>query len=200
MSAQKASGSVIVSGILAILGSFFAIFGILLGMAGVFISPPTKDFPSFFLPVALVAFVFMTAPNVNMGIVSGLMALFYGAPILVAVWWLILFNKQSIKAQFCGKRRSFPLAIGLHAFWMISGLVTFLMPNYRQNMQELFSEMPVPESSRSSLQLLHNPAFVFIMLVGVLILSLLFCNRKHFLEASASANFDLAASRGQRTP
>jgi hypothetical protein len=101
------------------------------------------------------------------------------------------------------KHWSFPLAVGLHAFGMISGLLTLLTRNNRQKMQEMFSEMLMAESSTSSLQLLQNPAFaVFTMLRGVPIVSLLSITANPFLRHRPVQNLpsDLTASRGQRTP
>jgi hypothetical protein len=319
MSVQKASASVIVSGVLAILGSLFFMLCLLLGLMGLYLTPPQRDVPAnfaslaavmlaFLFPVAIlgiltglglfrlknwarisaliwagllvffnsitvIVLLFMafpavpSAPNVNVGVVKVIGAVIYGVPILIGVWWLVLFNSTSIKMQFVGispalspdvpvqprcplpiaiiagfmlssvlamfavplmhlpisvimfgerlrgelggflyalsavlylaaaigllrlKRWSYLLSIGLHAFWMISGVVTFLRPNYAQNMQEILSQIHMPETSTASLQLLHNPVFaVFIMFPGVLILSLLFYYRKRFLAASSSAN------------
>ncbi|HEY4979470.1 MAG TPA: hypothetical protein VII25_09920 [Candidatus Acidoferrum sp.] len=207
-----------------------------------------------------------TAPNVNMAAVKAFVAAFYALPILIGIWWLILFNKAAIKAQFTGttpvastdtptrprcplpvaiiagfmlfsvlglfamplmhmpiamilfghrihgefgsflfasttvlylaaaigllrlQRWSYPLSLGLYAFWTLSGVTTFFSPNYPQLMKEIFSEMNLPESSTAGLQLVNSRGFALLTLIPTLIIvAILLYYRKRFWEASAAA-------------
>jgi hypothetical protein len=42
------------------------------------------------------------APAATMSAVRGFLAAFYALPLLIAIWWLILFNRAGVKAQFAG--------------------------------------------------------------------------------------------------
>jgi hypothetical protein len=205
-------------------------------------------------------------PPVNLHYVKAMVAVMYGIPILVGIWWLVLFNQKSVKAQFRGtalateqlvpgkprcplpvaifavfllfsvacmfampfvhmpvfvilfghrlrgelgafvfasmavlylaaaiglltlKRWSYPLIIGLSAFWLASSLVTFLSPSYAPNMQEMFAEMHMPQSSVASMQLFQNKTVaVFALIPGAFILGLLAYYRTRFLNACAAA-------------
>ncbi len=208
--------------------------------------------------IALASIMALTFPEntggspVNIHYMKAIVAAMYGIPILVGIWWLVLFNQKSVKAQFMGttvaieetttgkprcplpiaifagfllfsvacmfamplvhmpvfmilfghrlqgelgafvfasmavlylasaiglltlKRWSYPLIIGLSAFWLASGLVTLLGGNYVPMMQEMFTEMHMPESSVASMQLFQNKTFaVFALLPGAFILGLL---------------------------
>lgn len=205
-----------------------------------------------------------TSPPINTGTIKAMAVILYGIPILIGIWWLILFNKKPVKEQFLEsgspalardiaarprcplpvaiiagfmlfsvlvmfamplmhlpvstilfgqrihgelgnfiyassavlylataiglltlKRWSYPLAIILQAFWLCSGVVTFLRPNYAKNLQEVYAEMHMPESAATSMQFVNQRAFaLFIMIPGLLILGFLFYYRKRFLEAS----------------
>ncbi len=227
-------------------------------------------FTVFFCFIALVGVLlipFPVVPNaqgVNMHVVKGIMALIYVFPILIGVWWLILFNRPSTKSQFTGslapasvpspqlrrcplpvaiiagfmlfsvlgmfampllhmpvfmilfghrmrgefgnflfafttvlylasaigllrlKRWSYPLSLGLYGFWALSGLVTSFSPNYKQILQESFSEMHMPESSAVPLQFMSNPVFaLFSLIPTIIIVCVLLYYRKRFWAASA---------------
>jgi hypothetical protein len=221
---------------------------------------------SAFLLIAILVIPFPPVPDtpgVSVGTIKAVMAIFYGIPILIGVWWLILFNQLSTKAQFIGnsapkliqtsplprcplpvaiiagimlfsvlgmfampllrmpvfmilfghrmrgefgnflfasttvlylaaaigllrlKRWSYPLSLGLYGFWTLSGVVTFLSPNYKQILQETFSEMHVPESSAMSLQFISSPAFALFSLIPTLmIVGILLYYRTRFWAAS----------------
>ncbi len=321
MGSSKPPASVILSAILAILGSLFSMLCLGLGLMGLYLTPAGRDVPAvpqFARAAATIMFVIMfvvaivgvstgiglfklknwarisaliwagitvlfctlgvigilflpfpampTTQNVNVSAVKGLLVFSYGLPILVGVWWLVLFNQEKTKALFRGtsvlspsavpvtprcplpvaiiagfmlfsvvgmfmlplmhlpvsviffgqrlrgelgaflfatttvlylaaalgllklKRWSYPLAIGLQVFWMISGVVTFLRPNYMQNMQEIFSEMHLPEVSADVIQMINNRFFAFASLLpGLLLLGILLYYRKRFLQAVAAA-------------
>jgi hypothetical protein len=219
--------------------------------------------------VAILIFPFPTLPtaqSTNMTSVKALLVVFYGIPIVVGVWWLILFNQKNTRALFTDnsvviapavpltprcplpvaiiagfmlfsvvgmfmmplmhlpvtiiffgqrlrgelgaflfasttvlylaaaigllslKRWSYPLAIGLQIFWMISGTVTFLRPNYMQNMREIITEMHLPETSANVVLLVNNRFIAFASLVpGLVLLGILLRYRKRFLQAVAAA-------------
>ena len=70
-------------------GGFSVFFG-LFGVAIAFLMPlpPTPE-----------------VPNLPAGTMQGIrffMLCIYGLPVIVGVWWLILFNRKSVKAQFAG--------------------------------------------------------------------------------------------------
>jgi hypothetical protein len=206
------------------------------------------------------------SPPLNMHYVKAAVAVLYGIPVLVGIWWLLLFNQKSVKAQFTGtilaaeqpmpikprcplpialfagflllsvagmfamplmhmpvftiifghrlrgefgafvfasmavlylaaaiglltlKRWSYPLIIGLSTFWLLSSGVTFLSPGYVANMQEMFAEMHMPDSSVASAQLFQNKTFALLALLpGAFILGLLAYYRVRFLNACAAA-------------
>jgi hypothetical protein len=62
--------------------------------------------------IALASILIITFPTatagapVNMQYVKAMVALMYGAPILVGIWWLVIFNQSSVKTQFADIGRS----------------------------------------------------------------------------------------------
>jgi hypothetical protein len=158
MNTSRASASVIAAGVVAIIGSAFAILSCgftLLGMALISSTPTDHPLPAqvksitsiailIFLAVAvfgvtcgvgilrlknwarisamvwagiavffssfaflIIAFIpFPRPPGEHpfpQSAVRGLVALFYAIPIAIGIWWLILFNKRSIRSQFNGE-------------------------------------------------------------------------------------------------
>ncbi|HEV1994586.1 MAG TPA: hypothetical protein VGR03_09665 [Candidatus Acidoferrum sp.] len=114
----------IISGITA----FFAVTGLLVALNLTFPPPPGAG-PDF----RMFMHVFLS--------------IFYGAPALMAVWWLILFNRKNVKQQFVDpmpgeaspavQTRRAPLAIVILAWFLIvsSGLaLPFLLLEYRAPM------------------------------------------------------------------
>ena len=104
----------------------------------------------FFSSITLVAILvipFGSLPNaqgagVNVAGVKAVLAIFYGVPIVIGVWWLILFNQKNTKALFAGTtavsvlseptaptepRCPLPLAI-LAGFMLFSVIGMFLVP------------------------------------------------------------------------
>ena len=207
------------------------------------------------------------AQNVNIAGVKAVLGIIYGLPILIGVWWIILFNEKGTKALFARKllqteretpvtphcplpvaliaalmlfsvagmflmplmhmpvtiiffgqrlrgelgaflfaattvlylasaigllglkRWSYPLTIGLQVFWMVSGVVTFLRPNYARNVQEIFSEMHMPEAASGNIsELMHNRFFALASLIpGVIMLGILLYYRRRFLQSANAA-------------
>jgi hypothetical protein len=86
------------------------------------------------------------------------------------------------------KRWSYPLILGLSIFWLLSGFVSFLSPNFGANMQELLSEMNSPETSAAVSPFLQNRAFAILALLpSVGFLGFLIYYRKRFLHACETA-------------
>jgi uncharacterized membrane protein (DUF2068 family) len=199
MSAQKPSAAVIIAGILAILGSLFAMLCMGLGLMGLYLTPAIKTRPdtppippfaqsaatimfvvmffiavvgiftgiglfqlknwarmaaliwagitTFFSAIAIVAILLIPfgalpnaqGTNANMAGVKATLVIFYGLPILIGVWWLILFNQKGTKALFTGEYSHspaatpmepgcpLPLAI-LAGFMLFSVVSMFLVP------------------------------------------------------------------------
>jgi len=200
--------------------------------------------------------------------------LFYSIPVAVGIWWLILFNRPRVRAEFLGttsaeqapiigivpapspaaprcplpiaiiaaflalsflsaflmpllhmpvpvilfahrlhgsvatgtfvlttmlmlvaavglwklKLWSYPLIVGLQSFWLLSGLVTFLSPNFEQTMREVFEEMQMPNSDYASqLYLEHRPLALVGLLPAVALLAILLYYRPAFLKAAEAA-------------
>jgi hypothetical protein len=319
MSPTKASVSVLVSGILAILGSAFSIFGIAIGILGLSLAPQPETgpmVPAYVKSIALVSMLiflvmavfgvitgiglirlknwarisiiafsgitvffggsvlaFLLAmpfpvtpagPPINPSVVKSIMVLVYGLPVLISIWWLVLFNRESTKAQFAGmpseslsgipvgpscplpvqiiavfylfsllwvfvipflkmpipaiffghatygaggqalfgftfvllgigaigllklQKWSYPLVLGMQGFWLLSGAVTFFSPNYAGLMQDMLSQMHLPENtafpySGQQLQFFS----LFGLLFSLLPIGILISYRRRFLEAAA---------------
>jgi hypothetical protein len=63
------------------------------------------------IPIALLM-PFSQTPNVpdlpaeGVHLFRGILLIIYGMPLLIGIWWLILFNRKSVKAQFAGQEAS----------------------------------------------------------------------------------------------
>jgi hypothetical protein len=68
------------------LSVFFGAIGIPLGYLA--LSSPIPNAPAM--------------PAEGMQAVRGILLFIYGLPLLIGIWWLVLFNRQSVKAQFAG--------------------------------------------------------------------------------------------------
>jgi hypothetical protein len=83
---------------------------------------------------------------------------------------------------------SYPLIVCLQSFWLLSGLVTFLSPNFEQTMREVFEEMQMPNSDYASqLYLQHRPLALVGLLPAVALLAILLYYRPAFLKAAEAA-------------
>jgi hypothetical protein len=194
MSSSKPSASVIVAGVVAILGSALAIFISALGLIGTALissTPIRENLPAPAKSVAMVTLLFFMAVA-GFGIFTGvglfrlkswarisalvwagiiaffsalillflpfiplpetsagqsvpaahlkvLMYLAYGIPLVVGIWWLILFTRPGIRAQFSGEappnqlqapqRPRCPLPVAfVGGFFVFSFLFTFAFP------------------------------------------------------------------------
>lgn len=239
-------------------GGFFAFFGVI-GIPISLLIPfsPTPNGPNL--------------PTEGMQLFRGILLIVYAIPLVVGIWWLILFNRKSVKAQFNGatgstdpglpqKPRcplpvavlawfyvasvlnllflpllpvhvplltfgyvltggagrivliitslvffvsgigllklqpwSYSLTIGLQLFWLASGVVSALTPNYSavmdSYMKEVQASFHLPEDYSSPFNL--APHFGWIMVGGLVfagaILGLLVYYRPRFLEAASRA-------------
>jgi hypothetical protein len=239
-------------------GGFCAFFGVI-GIPIAFLMPfsQTPNAPD--LPAA------------SMQLFRGILLIIYGLPLLTGIWWLILFNRKSVKAQFAGqgvsddpglprkpacplpvavlawfyiasvlnllflpllpfhvplmvfgyvlpgsagkilliiaslvfgiagigllklKPWSYSLTIGLQFFWLASGIVSALTPNYGavmdSYMKEVQASFHLPETDASAFN--FGQHYGWIMVGGLVfagaILGLLVYYRPRFLEASSRA-------------
>jgi uncharacterized membrane protein (DUF2068 family) len=203
MTSPRASGSVVAAGVVAIIGSCFAILGAALGLFGMTMlpsSPSASQLPAGFQTMATVVLVVWLAVSV-FGIATGvgilrlknwaritalvwaaisaglcsvillfslvmplptpsgqhpipapavrmIVIVFYSIPVGVGTWWLILFNRPRVRAEFSGEalieqpaleggmnpavspaapRCPLPIAI-IAGFLFFSFLSAFLMP------------------------------------------------------------------------
>ena len=103
------------------LSVFFGVFGILIAYLILFSRNP--HVPA--LPVE------------GMQAVRWILLLIYGLPLLIGVWWLILFNRKSVKTQFAGapvsadpglqQKPSCPLPISVLAWFYITAILNLLV-------------------------------------------------------------------------
>ncbi len=91
-----------------------------------------------------IAYVTMFSPNPSapalptesLQAVRWILLLIYGLPLLIGVWWLILFNRKSVKAQFAGatgsadpglpQKPTCPLPIAVLAWLYITSILNLL--------------------------------------------------------------------------
>jgi len=85
------------------------------------------------------------------------------------------------------KRWSYPLLLGQYFFWMASGTVTLVSPNYERNIQEILSQMSLPESPVGQASFAQTRVFGILSLIpGVLLIWLLLYCHTRFVEACAA--------------
>ena len=83
---------------------------------------------------------------------------------------------------------SYPLIVGLQSFWLLSGLVTTLSPNFEPTMREVFEEMQMPNSDYASQLYLHHRSLALVgLLPAVALLAILLYYRPAFLKAAEAA-------------
>jgi len=104
-------------------GGFSVFFGVI-GIPIAFLTqfPPSPSSPAL--------------PAESMQAVRWILLVTYGIPLLIGVWWLILFNRKSVKAQFLGARGSTdpdlprkpacPLPIAVLAWLYITSILNLL--------------------------------------------------------------------------
>jgi hypothetical protein len=85
------------------------------------------------------------------------------------------------------KRWSYPLVLGQYFFWMASGTITLVSPNYDRNLHEIMSHMNLPEGSMGPAAFAQTRVFGILSLIpGVLLIWLLLYCHTRFLEACAA--------------
>lgn len=85
------------------------------------------------------------------------------------------------------KRWSYPLVLGQYFFWMVSGTITLISPSYDRNLQDMMSQLNLPEGTMSQASFAQTRAFGALALIpGVLIIwLLLYCHTR--FEAACAA-------------
>jgi hypothetical protein len=85
------------------------------------------------------------------------------------------------------KRWSYPLMLGQYFFWMASGTVSLVSPNYERNLQEILSQMSLPEGPAGQAAFAQTRVFGILSLIpGVLLIWLLLYYHTRFVEACAA--------------
>jgi hypothetical protein len=104
-------------------GGFSAFFGII-GIPIALLMPfsPTPNAPNL--------------PAENMQLFRAFLLIIYGVPLLVGIWWLILFNRKTVKAQFAGQgvsaelglpqKPACPLPITVLAWFYVASVLNLL--------------------------------------------------------------------------
>lgn len=228
---------------------------------------------TFFCGMALVFLEFVPLPEgpenspFTPNVLRIVVALAYGVPVAIGIWWLMLFNQRSVKEQFGGassgehtaaivpaprcplplailaglsifsvgssllvfplmhlpfnmilfgyrfhgipgavlfllssglfltgsigmlrlKRWSYPLMLGQYFFWMASGTISLLSPNFERNAQEVFSQMNLPEGPAAQAAFAQTRTFgILTLLPSVLLVWLLLYYHTRFMQACAA--------------
>ena len=96
------------------------------------------------------------------------------------------------------KRWSYPLMLGQYFFWMVSGTVALVSPSYDRNLQDMMSQLNLPEGTITQASFAQTRAFGALALIpGVLIIwLLLYCHTR--FEAACAAK--LAAANNAPLP
>lgn len=82
------------------------------------------------------------------------------------------------------KRWSYPLVLGQYFFWMASGTVTLVSPTYDRNLQEIMSQMSLPEGPLGQAAFAQTRVFGILSLIpGVLLIWLMLYYHTRFVEA-----------------
>ena len=85
------------------------------------------------------------------------------------------------------KRWSYPLMLGQYFFWMASGTISLVSPNYDRNLQEILSQMSLPEGPMGQAAFAQTRVFGTLSLIpGVLLIWLLLYCHTRFVEACAA--------------
>jgi uncharacterized protein YjeT (DUF2065 family) len=77
--------------------------------------------------------------------------------------------------------------LGQYFFWMVSGTVTLVSPSYDRNLQDMMSQLNLPEGTMTQASFAQTRAFGALALIpGVLIIWLLLYCHKRFEAAGAA--------------
>ena len=82
------------------------------------------------------------------------------------------------------KRWSYPLMLGQYFFWMASGTIALVRPNYDRNLQDILSQMNLPEGPMGQMAFAQTRVFGILSLIpGVLLIWLLLYCHTRFIQA-----------------
>jgi len=85
------------------------------------------------------------------------------------------------------RRWSYPLVLGQYFFWMASGTITLVSPSYDRNLQEIISQMNLPEGPLGQAAFAQTRMFGILSLIpGVLLIWLMLYFHTRFIEACAA--------------
>jgi hypothetical protein len=85
------------------------------------------------------------------------------------------------------KRWSYPLMLGQYFFWMASGTISLVSPSYDRNLQEIMSQMNLPEGPMGQAAFVQTRLFGVLSLIpGVLLIWLMLYCHTRFVEACAA--------------
>jgi hypothetical protein len=85
------------------------------------------------------------------------------------------------------KRWSYPLLLAQYFFWMASGTISLLSPNFERNVQAIFSQMNLPEGPAAQAAFVQTRTFgILTLLPSVLLVWLLLYFHTRFMEACAA--------------
>ena len=85
------------------------------------------------------------------------------------------------------KRWSYPLMLAQYFFWMASGIITLVRPNYDLNLHEMLAQMNLPEGQMGQAAIAQTRVFGVLSLIpGVLLIWLMLYFHTRFVEACAA--------------
>jgi hypothetical protein len=133
-----------------------------------------------------IAYVMLLSPNPNtptlpvegMQAIRGVLLVIYGLPFVIGVWWLILFNRKGVQAQFAGSafpadpsvppKPACPLPIAVLAWFYISSILNLLfLPFFPSNVPVFVFGLILPGTMGRAILILSFLAF-FAAGVGLL--------------------------------
>lgn len=124
--------------------------------------------------------------------------LFFGH-LFVGTAGMLIFLMMCVLVVIAGigllklKPWSYPLTIGIHLFWLTSGIISALSPNFDSMMTSIITEMNsamhVPPDLVLPFNFVQNMRWFMYLsfLIPIAIIALLFYYRERFLEAASSA-------------
>ena len=91
------------------------------------------------------------------------------------------------------KRWSYPLMLAQYFFWMASGTITLVRPNYDLNLHEMLAQMNLPEGQMGQAAIAQTRVFGVLSLIpGVLLIWLMLYFHTRFVEACAAKETQLS--------
>jgi hypothetical protein len=119
-----------------------------------------------------------TLPVEGMQAIRSILLVIYGTPLVIGVWWLILFNRKSVQAQFAGSalpadptvppKPACPLPIAVLAWFYITSILNlFFLPFFPSNVPVFVFGLILPGTMGRAILILSFLAF-FAAGVGLL--------------------------------